>query len=231
LNKIDLRDLITFLKNPKPGEHYEISSIAIFLKLVWKTFLALLIIDIIAGVLIVIPLRYFDLFPSLREIKFTSVNILKVTLILPVVEELIFRLPLRISKINFVTSFSLIIFLFLNKGCFSNIFLRLSISLVLFLILYIGIRKEFNFLKFLSGFFTNHFWSIFYFQSLVFGFLHLTNYMLDFRYFFLFPFIAISYISKGCLFGYLRVRFTYGLYLCITSHILINSIYFLVLLR
>lgn len=229
MNKIDLRDLITFLKNPKPIEHYEINSITIFLNLVWKTFLALLVIDIIAGVLIVIPLRYFNLFPSLREIKFNSINILKVTIILPIVEELIFRLPLRVSKINIATSLSIMMFLFLNKGCFFNIYLKISISLVLFLILFIGIHRDFSFVKILSVFFTNHFWILFYFQALVFGFLHLTNYIVDFRYIYLFPFIAISYISKGCLFGYIRLRFTYGIYLCIASHIFINSIYFLIL--
>jgi hypothetical protein len=120
-------------------------------------------------------------------------------------------------------------FLFLNKVCFFNIYLKISISLVLFLILLIGIHRDFSFVKILSGFFTNHFWILFYFQALVFGFLHLTNYIVDFRYIYLFPFIAISYISKGCLFGYLRLRFTYGIYLCIASHIFINSIYFLIL--
>jgi len=188
-----------------------------------------MVIDIIAGILIVIPLRYFNLFPSLKEFKFTPYNILKITLILPIIEELIFRLPLRISKINLATSFSLIIFLVLNKWCFSNIYLALSFSLVLFLILYIGIRGGFSFLNRLTIFFTNHFWMFFYFQAIVFGFLHLTNYRIDFRYFYLFTFFAINYIISGFFWGYLRVRFTYGIYLCIASHIVVNSIYCLIL--
>jgi hypothetical protein len=138
---------------------------------------------------------------------------------------------LRISKINLATSFSLIIFLVLNKWCFSNVYLALSFSVVLFLLLYIGIIGESSFLNRLTTFFTNHFWMFFYFQALVFGFLHLTNYIVDFRYFYLFPFIVISYISKGCLFGYLRVRFTYGIYLSIVSHMVVNSIYCIVLSR
>ncbi len=190
-----------------------------------------MVIDIIAGILIVTPLRYFNLFPFLREIKFTPSNILKATLIFPIIEELIFRLPLKISKINLVTSFNLIIFLVLKKWCFSNIYLSLSLSLVLFLLLYISISGESSFLNRLTHFFTNHFWMFFYFQAMIFGFLHLTNYIVDFRYFYLFPFIVISYISKGCLFGYLRIRFTYGIYLCIASHILVNSIYCFVLSR
>ena len=190
-----------------------------------------MVIDIIAGILIVIPLRYFNLFPFLREFKFTPSNILKATLMFPIIEELIFRLPLKISKINLATSFSLIIFLVLNKWYFSNIYLALSFSFVLFLLLYISISSESSFLDRLTLSFTKHFWRFFYFQALIFGFLHLTNYIVDIRYFYLFPFIVISYISKGCLFGYLRIRFTYGIYLCIASHILVNSIYCFVLSR
>ena len=229
LKKIDLRDLIAFLKNPIPKEFYEINSISSFLSLVWKSFLVLMVIDIIAGILIVLPLKYFSLFPSLKELKLTPIYILKITVISPIIEELIFRLPLRISKINFVTSLSLILFLVLNNLCFSNIFLSLSFSLVIFLLLCAGIHKEFNFLNRLTLPFTKHFSRFFYFQALVFGFLHLSNYIVDFRYFYLFPFIVISYISKGCLFGYLRVRYTFGIYLCIASHIVANSIYCLIL--
>jgi hypothetical protein len=228
LKRIDLRDFITFLKNPSRGEHYEINSISVFLRLLWSSFLVLMVIDIIAGILIVLPLRYLNLFPLLREFKFTPYNILKAILIFPIIEELIFRLPLNISKINFVTSFSLIIFLVLNKWCFSNIYLALSFSLILFLFLYIVIKGESSILNRLAHFFNNHFWMIFYIQALIFGFLHLTNYIVDFRYFYLFPLVVISYLSKGCLFGYLRVRFTYGIYLSIAAHIVFNSIYCLI---
>jgi hypothetical protein len=228
LKRIDIQDFIAFLKNPGLEEHYKINSISIFLRLVWKSFIVLMLIDIIAGILIVFPLRYFNLFPLLREFKFTPSNILKATLIFPIIEELIFRLPLRISKIYLATSFSLIILLVLNKWCFSNFYLALSFSLVLFLLLYMGITRESSSLDRLTTFFTNHFWVVFYFQAIIFGFLHLKNYIVDFRYFYLLPFIVISYISKGCLFGYLRVRYTFGIYLCIASHIVANSIYCLI---
>ena len=229
MKKFDLQGFITFLKNPSPDEHYEINSVSTFLIIVWKSFLFLVAIDIIAGILIVIPLKYFNLFPVLREFKYTPSNILKVTLIFPIIEELIFRLPLKISKTNVAISFSLLIFLVLNKWCAYNIYLEICFSLVLFLLLIIGINEGSSILNGLTHLFTNHFWKIFYFQAIIFGFLHLTNYVVDFRYFYLFPFIVISYIFKGCLFGYLRIKFTYGIYLCIASHIVVNSIYCLIL--
>lgn len=231
MKEIDFNNLNTFLKNPSPGEQFEINSISSFLKLVWKSFLIILVIDIITGVLIVIPLKNSNLFPPLKEINSTPFNILKITLILPVIEELIFRLPLRISKTNLITSFSVIIFLFLNKWCIYNIYITLSCSLILFFLLHLCIKIESNFMNRITIFFTNHFWALFYFQALVFGFLHLTNYILDFRYFFLFPLFILSYIITGLLWGYLRTRYTHGFYLCIASHIVINSIYCFVLSR
>jgi len=231
LKKIDLRDFINFLINPSQEEHFEINSISIFLRLVWKSFLILVLIDIISGILIVLPLRYFNLFPSLKVISFTFYNILKISLLFPIIEELIFRLPLKIYKINLATSLSLILFLVLNKWCFDNVYLSGSFSLVLFLLILLGIKGEFKVLNKIDASLLKPFWIFFYFQALVFGFLHLTNYILDFRYYYLFPFIVISYITKGCFFGYLRVRFTYGIYLSIAAHIAFNSIYCFLLSR
>src|ERR1035437_4740903 len=104
---IDFRDFTIFLKNPSPGKQFDINSISSFLKLIWKVFLIILVIDLVTGILIVTPLRYF----------------------------------------------------------------------------------------------------------------------------YLYPFFAINYIISGLLFGYLRIRFAFGIYLCIVSHILVNCIYCFILSR
>ena len=225
LKRINFQDLFIYLKYPNQEEQYDINSISVFLRLVWKSVLLLIGIDIIAGIIIVMPLSSFNLYPSLKEVKFTSINILKITLLFPIVEELIFRLPLKIRKINFATSLSLILLLVLNKWYNFNVYLALIFSVVLFLSLYLAIRGKSSFIIKLNSFFTTNFWSIFYLQAMIFGFLHLSNYAVDYKYFYLFPFIVLSYISKGCLLGYLRIRFTKGIYLCIASHIVANSLY------
>jgi hypothetical protein len=225
LKKIDFRDLFIYLKYPNQEEQYDINSASIFFRLAWKSVLILIAIDIIAGILIVIPLSSFNLFPSLKEVKFTPINILKITLLFPIIEELIFRLPLRICKINYATSLSLILFVVLNKWINYNVYIALILSVVLFLCLNLGIRGETNFIISLTNFFTTNYWSVFYFQAIIFGFLHLGNYAVDYKYFYLFPFIVLSYISKGCLLGYLRIRFSKGIYLSIASHIVANSVY------
>jgi hypothetical protein len=222
----EIKGFFLFLKQPNAAVQIEILSLKSFLKLVWKSLLFLIAFDVIIGLVISTPLKYFDLFPMQREIVYDFKSIIKISLLLPIIEELIFRLPLRISRTNLAISLSLILFVFLNR---LNIILSISLSLLLFLFLFLPIKKEagiFDRIKFLSY---RYFLLFFYIQAIIFGFLHLTNYKLDIHYFYLFPFFVLSYIVAGCFLGYLRVKYNYGIYLCITSHIVMNSLYCLIL--
>jgi hypothetical protein len=222
---IDFSDFIIFLKNPSLEKQFDIKSLSLFLRLVWKSFLILLASDLILGLVFCGPLIYFNLFPSVKGINFSLFNTLKISLFYPIVEELIFRLPLRSSKFNLVISFSILISLLIFKRLVSNFYLAISLSLILYFSLSLFFRKDsFHLIK-LINFFTLKFRLVFYFQALLFGFLHLTNYNIEIKYFYLFPLFIMNYIFSGCFWGYLRVRYANGIYLCIVSHILINSIY------
>ena len=142
---------------------------------------------------------------------------------------MIFRFPLRSSKFSLILSFSLIISLLVFKRLVFNIYLLISLSLILYFSLYLFLRVDSFLLTGLINFFTLKFRMVFYFQTLIFGFLHLTNYNIEFKYFYLFPFFIINYIFSGFFWGYLRVRYENGIYLCMASHIFINGIYFLIL--
>jgi hypothetical protein len=229
LKIIDIKDFILFLKNPSLEKQIDITSVPLFLKIVWKSFLILLISDIIIGLIFCAPFIYFNLFPSLKEINFGLLNLLKISLYYPIAEELIFRLPLRSSKFNLVLSFSILISLIVFRRLISNIYLVIAISLILYFSLNILFRKNSPLSIKIINFFTLKFRVVFYFQALLFGFLHLTNYNLEFKYFYLFPLFILNYIFTGLFWGYLRVRYTYGIYLSIASHIFINSIYVLIL--
>ena len=228
---IDFSDFIIFLKNPSLEKQFDIKSLSSFLKMVWKSFLILLASDIILGLLFCGPLIYFNLFPSLKGINFSLFNILKISLLYPIVEELIFRLPLRYSKFNLVLSFSILISLLVFKRLISNVYLAITLSLILYFSLSLLFRKDSLFLIKIINFFILKFRVVFYFQALLFGFLHLANYNITFKYFYLFPLFIMNYIFTGFFWGYLRVRYSNGIYLCIASHIFINSIYCLVLLH
>jgi hypothetical protein len=222
---IIIRDFILFLEKPDFGKQFEIKSFSSFIKIAWESFLILIAIDFVIGLVISTPLRYFSLLPSQKGINFSSLNILRFSLLVPIFEELIFRLPLRISKVNLTTPLSLILFFLLYKV---NIYVALSLSIILFVILFFGIKKESDFYYRADYFMTKYFYGVFYFQALLFGFLHLTNYNLNYKYFYLFPFFVISYIFTGCFFGYIRIRYNYGIYVCIVTHIVLNSIYCLI---
>jgi hypothetical protein len=221
-----IKDFVLFLKDPSPKSQIEIKSPSSFIRLVWRSFLIILFFNLIVFLLISIPLKYFNLFPSQMDLNFSFYIILKISILLPIIEELIFRLPLRISKLNLAISSTLIFFLILNKF---NTYLALLISIAIFIILILFINIKPNTYKWVEDFYSKHFLYIYYFQAFIFGFLHLTNYKLDFRYFYFFPLFIISYIISGCFFGYIRLKYTNGIFLCISTHIFINSIYCLLL--
>lgn len=228
MKMIVLNDFIMFLKNPSIEKQFDIKSLSLFLKLVWKSFFILLANDLILGLIFCGPLMYFNLFPSLKNINFSLLNILKISLFYPVIEELIFRLPLRSSKFNFIISFSTLIFLIVIKRLISNVYLAIFLALILYFFFTLFIRADSLLIIKLANFFSLKFRLIFHFQALLFGFLHLTNYNLEIKYFYFFPLFIMNYIFSGYYLGYLRVRYKNGIYLCTASHILINTIYCIV---
>jgi hypothetical protein len=174
------------------------------------------------------PLRYLDLLPPLKSFNFNTFYFLKLSFFVPIVEELIFRLPLRFSRINLITSGGLLLFFIFQS---LNIYIAISFLILSFGFIIISIKKGLDSLGRVDNFLTKYFLWIFYFQAILFGFLHLANYNLDIRYFYLFPFYILTYIIIGCFWGYIRVRYKYGLYVCIITHIMLNGLYCLIILR
>jgi hypothetical protein len=228
LQVVDIVDFISFLRRPSFGIKYELKSYYSYFKFVWNSFLVLTLFSILSGLLISAPLKYLKLFPGQLELDFSWVMIFKITLLLPVVEELIFRLPLKFSKINFSVSAALIFFLIFYR---LNLIAAFSLSLFLPASLFLWNRagSYFPFTSDMSS--ARIFLLLFYSQAVVFGLLHLGNYKLDYNYWYLFPFFVINQIFMGCFFGYVRVKYRYGILLCIICHIVINSLYCLVLFR
>ena len=223
------KDFWTFVKNSNSVEQIDVDTFPGFIKLAWKSICILLVIDIVLGIFIVTPLKFYNIYPSIKEIEFTRLRILSITLFLPLLEELTFRLPLRISTFNILASLCILLYLLIRLFILSNRVIALSCSFFIVLVLYQIICKESNMFNSILGILKNRFWVFFYFQALLFGFLHLTNYNLDFKYIYLYPLVALSYIIPGIFWGYLRVRYSSGIYLCIVSHIAVNSLYCLVI--
>jgi hypothetical protein len=225
LKKVNIADFLLFLRRPTVQEQTNINSFSSFLRLIWEIFLIILFVDFAYSVIIIIPLEHFNLFPIRLDPKFTVINVLKVTLLLPMTEEIIFRLPLQISKVNLITSFCLLVLVVLHRYCFSNFYLPIICSLIVFLLLVLIIRLKPEFLAGLICYLRDHFWKFFYILTIVFGLLHLTDYLVSFKFIFLFPLYIISYVIVGSLLGYIRIKYKNGFYLCTTAHILVNCVY------
>jgi membrane protease YdiL (CAAX protease family) len=130
--------------------------------------------------------------------RFTILEIvLLVVVLVPFVEELVFRLYLR----------------FKNN------------DLAHVIILLASLKRKHNKARTetaLSNFWTNHFRSIFYFSAILFGFIHLTNYEYNFAILLLSPILILPQFIAGLFLGYLRIK--YDLVLGYIMHAIHNGI-------
>ncbi len=125
----------------------------------------------------------------------------------PILEELIFRLPLRMNKTNFAISG----FLVLVIGIISTLKGTINWADSIFVLIFI-----FSLLCFLKKIPFKYF---FYLSALLFGLAHLFNYT-DANCFMLF-FIIATIILSATIFGFLRIK--YGIQYSILFHMLSNA--------
>jgi len=220
-----LKDFIKFLKSPRNDSQIDIINITSFITVGLYVVLSMILFDLISGI-IISPLKFLKLTPPLKDFQYNFYNIIRIALILPVIEELVFRLPLRITKNNIIVCISSIIFILFYRN---NLLLTSITSLLIILIGLLFLNKDSKFILFFKNLFNSKFAIIFYSQAILFGGLHLMNYDLDIKRFLIFPFIILNQIVIGLFLGFVRVRYSHGIFICIFSHILVNSLYSLIL--
>jgi hypothetical protein len=145
---------------------------------------------------------------------------------MPIIEELVFRTGLRVSKLNL----SLIVVclpLLVLRG-FLNIGWAFSIitSLVLLVVLFFLLRKEKVFEK-IDKFCLKNKTLIFYILLFSFGFLHLNVHDITLMLLLFSPIVVLSHICAGFMFSYVRLKL--GIVYSIILHSLNNSIPFVVI--
>ncbi|MDR0573671.1 MAG: hypothetical protein LBG96_06505 [Tannerella sp.] len=145
--------------------------------------------------------------------------------IVPLIEELIFRLPLVPKKYFVFVSGILFLYISLGGKSYNTIFfhncLKVTIFIILSLWLYF-IISNITFAK-ISDFIHKHYRTYFYFLTLSFGLLHIFNAdTIQWQIFYLYPLYVLPQIILGFAIAYLRntLHFVYGLAL----HILVNLI-------
>ncbi|MTG97665.1 MULTISPECIES: type II CAAX prenyl endopeptidase Rce1 family protein [Myroides] len=171
--------------------------------------------------------------PDLIELVLNELGvvpfILFAVVIGPFIEELSFRLPMRFKPSYLFIGFILTsaYFLFSVDKLNETVANGLSIvTLCLFVVLTYLIGKKKEVLKKL---YTTYFSYIFYLLTLIFGFIHITNFEeITSRILILSPLIVFPQFALGIMMGYVRIR--YGFWYSFLFHLINNGFAVLVLL-
>ena len=164
-----------------------------------------------------------------KLIKNNGITIIVVGLILvgPFIEELIFRLPLRYKKANFIPLTIVIIF-FTGTLLFKKLHLSLALSIPLFVVFtafsiffIFNQRMAEDRDKFLSSNYPYFFYSL----TILFALIHISNFSYSVSLLLFAPIIVLPQFVAGFLFGFIRIKqgFIWGFFL----HALHNAIFIL----
>ena len=200
------KDFLNFLKNPvekqDPIQTTQHKSKRFFAILAIEFVVSVIILAIIAGIEALGFINTDDhaITSMLEELPIWLMMLFGAVLA-PVLEELVFRLPLRF-KYNYFARF------------------------MIFAASVTGRRNKIKTQFYLRNFWRKNFRLIFYLSALLFSLLHLTNFEISTIILIFAPILIASQFFGGLVLGYLRVR--YNLLLAILSHSLFNTILFTV---
>lgn len=148
-------------------------------------------------------------------------------LLVPFIEEIIFRLSLLFKPIFLTIACCLLFYIVVSKFYFnvnylfldSTLFLRLTLTLIIGILVFIITSK---FSDRLTIFWNNNFKWIYYISVLVFGFLHVFNYQIDTQDLNIVLLLVLPQLLGGVVLGFIRIR--YGFVYCCIFHSCFNII-------
>ncbi|HZK93804.1 MAG TPA: hypothetical protein VFC67_06320 [Prolixibacteraceae bacterium] len=165
-------------------------------------------------------LKYLNLFPE-KSLRLSQIPIsLKLIFLVPIIEEVIFRLPLKFSKQNLFLSLAALHFTLFYHAY--SLFILIVISLTIALIPYMRLIPV-TFYARLGLIWKNYFPLVYYGLAICFGLVHLSNFQnLRIAHYLVFPLIVSNQIIMGLIFGYVRVTFKNGFIYGVLLHFFIN---------
>lgn len=226
--------LFNFVKSP---DYSADTNQKILHKLKWLIFLLILDVILISLAIFIQKIPFalgFKLQHKDELIRFyysQEINPLFVAFIVilfaPLIEELIFRLPLRIKRNNFIP----FIFLGILISGLSIIHKYYEPVIILYLIpvFLFGIAFTLNFNKksyqSISHLFKSNYKLYFYSFTILFALIHIGNYKFSWQVLFFAPLLVLPQFILGFLIGFMRLKFglTWGIFL----HAIHNTIYIL----
>ncbi|AZA81982.1 hypothetical protein C1637_24570 [Chryseobacterium lactis] len=197
--------------------------------------LLLFFLGLIIRFLIAFLRPYFIDAPMKDNLTSYEISIFEVfltCLLVPLLEELAFRLPLYFSKINLSISTTIISFFIVNRffhledqyDLKNDFFFRVLIAYLLGFLMWLIVK---NYGKFFEDFYHKRLGIIVYSYSLFFAFMHIANYEVSSNYLLTSLFIIIPHFISGLILSF--VRLNYGFFYSLFLHILNNSLPFIIL--
>ena len=220
------KNFFEYLKNPVSIENNELFTFKIYFKLIVLGYLLIFISSIFVN-----TLRTFNVLPPYFNPKIESLTgidsiflFLYIVIVGPLIEEILCRLNLKITKLNIAVFLSVIIPVIIKVIFFRGFQHYFYLSTIP---LFIGIYYTINRFGFpsdeIDNFVKSKFKYVFHLSAIVFGMIHLTNY--DTIYWWmiaLIPLLTAPYIAMGYVFGYARMK--YGFVNGFLMHSTINFI-------
>lgn len=222
-----MKDFFKYIQNPIPLENNERFTLNIYLKTVGLS----LLLSFSASVFKIL----FKIFGPLPEYRDPEVNsfilLFAVTAFVPLIEEILLRLNLKISKLNIAVFLSVltsvIVKLIFFKGM--QVYIYFGAIPIFGLIYFIINRSNLPLLK-IETFWKSNFKYIFHFSAIAFGMLHFFNFeTIKWWMIVISPLLIAPQITAGYLLGYIRMKygFTYGWLI----HSTINSIAVIIMIH
>lgn len=213
---------ILFLKHPKMLKSDALSfnkAISFIIKSIGVYVVFSLIYTIVLATL------YFWIDLKIDDFSSNSSDILKIIFIAPIIEELIFRLPLKNFFKNSFLSLALLSY-FLVKD-FIPIPLAVLLGLIVALLPYVTQFSKAAEEK-VNSFVTKNYAYLFYFLAFSFGLLHVKNAEILTSDMYLSAFLYVIHpLFSGLFFAFIRVKLKYGIIYSIVIHALTNLFHIL----
>jgi len=221
-----IKSFFEYLKNPVTNENSDLFTFRIYFKLIGMCYLFIIVSSIILNII-----KSLDVLPGYTVPKIESfaksgsiILFLFVVIFGPLLEEILFRLNLKITKLNISAFLTGLLVLIIQVSFFRKFHFFIYLSTIpIFALIYYAIN-HFHFpIEKIDHFVKSKFRYVFHFSAIVFGMIHLTNYATIYWWMIvLIPFLTAPYIAMGYVFGYARMK--YGFANGLLMHSTINFI-------
>jgi len=214
-------EMLDFLKSPVK-DMPDISTLKEKLSIFIPLFLLEIVLAIFCGGIISKLTNVLHLMEGFKLERFFNVYpvwvvFIYVALAGPMLEELLFRLPLKLNEkymqINVVLTVTGFIYILVFTLKFYIIQISLVVVEIILLSIYFNSKELFN--KYIINICNRKFIWVFYVSAAIFGMLHISNYSPKFITFLLMPILVLPQFIVGLFCGYIRLRlgFFWGYFL------------------